>query len=214
MGGAANYPTALDDDTSLGNVTDGSSTIQAAHHNNLKEALKAIEAKLGIRNSAAPTSIDYRLGNPTGSHDHNGASGHGAQISPSSWLGLPTLVSDLSRFRLQTMFMGAKDAIASNALPPMYVDRTVQIETFSFIGDIGPSGGTSAYDVNLGATSLWYASQGFRPMFFATSGNARATFGTPNTVTIPSGSMLHVDVDSVGANKGVSNPSIIFVFRE
>jgi hypothetical protein len=75
MSGAANFPTGLDDDASLLNVTDGVTTLQASHHNNMKEAIKAIQQKLGIFSTVAPTSIDYRLGNATDGHHHNGASG-------------------------------------------------------------------------------------------------------------------------------------------
>lgn len=83
MSGAANFPGSLDTDGSLYDVTDGVSYPQAAHHNNIKEAVKAIEAKLGINNTAVATSIDYRLGN-VGGHNHNGASGMGPQINPST----------------------------------------------------------------------------------------------------------------------------------
>jgi hypothetical protein len=98
-------------------------------------------------------------------------------------------------------------------MPPIYVDRTAWIESLTLIFDKGPTGGTGVWDINLGATSLWYASQGLRPMVAATTGFAKATYDTPNTVTIPSGSILHVDQD-VTVNAGQFNPSLIFVFRE
>lgn len=80
MAGNTNFPTALDDDSSLIDVTDGVTAIEAAHHNNLKEAVKALQAKVGIFNTAAPTAIDYRLGHPSFGHRHDGASGQGVLI--------------------------------------------------------------------------------------------------------------------------------------
>lgn len=86
MSGAANFPTGLDDDTSLYDVTDNVTPIIAAHHNNIKEAVKLIERKIGIDGTAGVTTIDYRLGNPTGSHKHDGASGNAGAIDPTTIL--------------------------------------------------------------------------------------------------------------------------------
>lgn len=87
MAGNTNFPTGLDDDSSLYDVTDAVSTLQAAHHNNLKEAVKAIEAKVGVHLTSSPTALDYRIGHPTGGHIHNGASGQGPQIAFSDLAG-------------------------------------------------------------------------------------------------------------------------------
>lgn len=80
MAGNTNYPTALDDNSSLLDVTDGVTEILDEHHNNTKEAVIALERKLGIYNTSVPTAIDTRLGHPTLGHDHSGASGLGKQI--------------------------------------------------------------------------------------------------------------------------------------
>ena len=45
MSGQSNFPTALDSDSSLFDVADGVNSLLAAHHNNLKEAIKAMQAK-------------------------------------------------------------------------------------------------------------------------------------------------------------------------
>lgn len=94
MTGQANYPTSLDDDTSLHDVTDNVTSVIAAHHNNIKEAVKAIEARIGIRNTAVSTSLDYRLGHPTFGHRHDAASGQGPIFPASAFLmpasGLPS----------------------------------------------------------------------------------------------------------------------------
>lgn len=86
----ANFPATLDDNSSLHQVSDAVTPLQAAHHNNLKDAIVAIEAKLGTTNTAVATSIDYRLGHPTGGHDHSGASGMGRQIGWTSLQGTPS----------------------------------------------------------------------------------------------------------------------------
>lgn len=92
MAGAANFPTALDDDTSLHDVTDGVTSLQAAHHNNMKEAVKAMQAKIGVENTSVATALDTRLGHPTMGHDHSGASGYGAPIAASALAGLAALI--------------------------------------------------------------------------------------------------------------------------
>jgi hypothetical protein len=86
MGGQANYPTSLDDNTSLYDVVDGVTAITAAHHNNMKEAIKAIETKIGINLTTSATAIDYRLGSPTDSHRHDGAQDQGRSINPTTVL--------------------------------------------------------------------------------------------------------------------------------
>lgn len=96
MAGNTNFPTSLDDDSSLRDVTDNVSTLQAADHNNLKEAVKAIQAKVGVDFTAVPTSLDYRLGHPTDGHRHDGASGQGPPIAASAILGLADVIDESS----------------------------------------------------------------------------------------------------------------------
>ena len=60
---AIQYPTGLDNFTNP-SATDnlGSSTVpHATQHSNLNDAVEALEAKVGVDNSAEPTSIEYRL---------------------------------------------------------------------------------------------------------------------------------------------------------
>lgn len=84
MSGLTNFPSSLDDDVSLYDVANNTTTVEAAHHNNMKEAVKAIEAKIGVLNTTSPTSLDYRLGSPTASHNHDGASGYGVKLDPTT----------------------------------------------------------------------------------------------------------------------------------
>jgi hypothetical protein len=84
MAGQANFPTTLDDNTSLYDVTDNTTAIAAAHHNNMKEAIKAIEAKIGINLSTSDTAIENRIGSPTAGHVHDGILTQGVKINPTA----------------------------------------------------------------------------------------------------------------------------------
>lgn len=104
MAGDTNFPTALDSDSSLFDVTDNVTAIEAAHHNNLKEAMKAVQAKIGVRDSSVATSLDYRLGHPTGGHAHSGATGQGPKISYNDLLNTPTIADSYGIFEPHPTF--------------------------------------------------------------------------------------------------------------
>jgi len=55
------YPVELDTDTELYEVVDNEDEVIAAHHNVLKDAIKAVQEKLGIDDSAIETTIDFLL---------------------------------------------------------------------------------------------------------------------------------------------------------
>jgi len=55
---ASNFPTSLDDFT---NYVDGTTVMEAAILNNMQAAIEAIEAKVGITDSAVTASHDYQL---------------------------------------------------------------------------------------------------------------------------------------------------------
>ena len=57
---AINFPTSLDNFT---NHTDGTTVLTAALLNEIREATNALEAKVGIDDSAVTTSHDYMLAN-------------------------------------------------------------------------------------------------------------------------------------------------------
>lgn len=249
MAGNTNFPTGLDDDSSLYDVTDGVSSIVAAHHNNIKEAIKAIERSLGIINTSSATAVDYRLGSPTNSHKHDGASGQGQRINPTAiqvpsggypsggylydhlmnatlhnpsallatgnaTMLAPALLSvptSISRFIALNYAVGSM-VVGSNKGIPFSFGRTMQLENVRANLRVGPSGATTALDVNVGPTSLWQASVGNRPIFIpgATDyGNA-----SPNLITYPSGGIITIDVDAVGSNDPGQDLSITFTFRD
>lgn len=204
MSGNTNFPTALDDNTSLGDLTDGVSAIQASDHNNLKEAVKAIEAKIGIYSSGAPTSLDYRLGNPTGGHDHGGASGMGGPISASALGGLRQLVQ---------MFKPGSLAVGSNLAAPVILGRTLQLESVQGALRRGPSGATTAVIVRFGPSAIYGASPLYRPIF-PPGATAYRSSQTPNVITYPSGAIITMDSDAVGSSDPGQDLSLTFVFRE
>jgi hypothetical protein len=226
MSGITNFPTAVDDDASLLSVTDGVSSLTASHHNNLKEAVKAVEAKIGIFNSGAPTSLDYRIGNATNSHSHNGATGQGQKIVPSAIPapsgavgGATSLLGHLMDSTIHTsarhvVRWGYQGSIPSGASlgSPFSFGLTARIESIQGQLRRAPSGATLGLDVNIGATSLWQASQGLRPIF------APGTIGylgaSPNLMTYPSGARIVIDADKVGTNDPGQDLSLVFVFRE
>jgi len=60
MAGSTDFPTSLD---SLGDVTDAVDDVDDDHVNDLRRAVEAIEAKVGIDSSAVTSSHDYILAN-------------------------------------------------------------------------------------------------------------------------------------------------------
>lgn len=64
-----NFPTSLDDDTSLIVVTDITTDVLAVHHNYLKDAVKAIETKFGV-GADTPTSGEFLVGNTAAGSSH------------------------------------------------------------------------------------------------------------------------------------------------
>lgn len=72
----SNFPTSLDNDTSLYLVEQLVTVVRDEHHNVLKNAIIALETKLGIDSSAVVTTIDYLLKNASSNnpgHTHDGA---------------------------------------------------------------------------------------------------------------------------------------------
>ncbi|MBW1996367.1 MAG: hypothetical protein JRJ29_00240 [Deltaproteobacteria bacterium] len=57
---STNFPTSLD---SFSTKTDNVDYVQAAHINDLQDAVEALEAKVGIDSSSVDTSIDYKVNN-------------------------------------------------------------------------------------------------------------------------------------------------------
>jgi hypothetical protein len=80
----SNFPASLDDNTSLYLVEDGVTDVLDEHHNVLKNAIIALETKLGIDTSGVVTTIDYLLKNASSEdpgHTHSGASLDEASIN-------------------------------------------------------------------------------------------------------------------------------------
>ena len=66
---ATNFPTTLDDATSIPveSTTTPLATNHVTAHQNIQDALEAVEAKIGVNSSAVTTSHDYKLSGVTGS---------------------------------------------------------------------------------------------------------------------------------------------------
>jgi hypothetical protein len=58
---ATNFPTSLDALRANQGITDGTTIVTVAPHNNLMDAVDALEAKVGVNNSAVATSLDYKI---------------------------------------------------------------------------------------------------------------------------------------------------------
>lgn len=205
MGGNTNYPTGLDDDASLLDVSDNVTSLIAAHHNNIKEAVKSIERKLGINNSAAATSIEYRLGNPTGGHRHDGASGQGPVVAATAILGL------VQGFPVILTVPGSIPSGVNRGIPVSF-GRTMQLENIRANLRVGPSAATVVANVKFGASALWGASVGNRIMF-APVGATDFGHASPNITTYPSGAIITVDVDNAIDPDSSRDLSVILVFR-
>lgn len=65
---STNFPTSLDDATSIPVESAGTalSTNHITNHQNVQDAIEAIEAKIGVNGSAVTTSHDYKLSGVTG----------------------------------------------------------------------------------------------------------------------------------------------------
>lgn len=205
MAGNTNFPTALDDDSSLLDVTDGTSALQAVHHNNIKEAVKAIQRKLGIYLTDAPTTIDFRLGNATAGHRHDGASGQGPVINA-------TTLTSLERRFTEAVHLHGTSVVGSNLAVPIVFGRTMRIENISAVLRRGPSGATAAYIARVGPTHLFGASVGLGIRF--APGATRYGQPSPNLGTYPSGAIITLDAEAVGSSAPGEDLSVVFVFRD
>jgi hypothetical protein len=58
---ATNFPTSLDALRANQGITDGTTIVTVAPHNNLMDAVDALEAKVGVNSSAVTTSLDYKI---------------------------------------------------------------------------------------------------------------------------------------------------------
>ena len=61
---ATNFPTSLDSLTNPTATSTLSSPSHSAQHADANDAIEALEAKVGVNNSAVTTSLDYRVSNP------------------------------------------------------------------------------------------------------------------------------------------------------
>lgn len=224
MAGNTNFPTGLDDNSSLGEVTDGVTEILDEHHNNPKEAIIAIERKVGIHNTAVPTSLDYRLGHPSLGHSHNAASGQGPRLSATVFglaatgiasyvtAGIISVPTQIPRY-IVSMYQAGSIAVGSKITGPVVLGRTMQIESVQAGMRRGPSGATTGLIIRVGPSNIFGASNGFGPNF-APGATTYRSAATPNVLTAPSGAVITLDATAVGSSDPGQDTTITFVFRE
>ena len=70
---ATNFPTGLDGLRAAQGLTDGTSVVTVAPHNNMMDAIDALEAKVGVTDSAVTSSLDYKV-------SHKGAFASGVTV--------------------------------------------------------------------------------------------------------------------------------------
>ena len=65
---ATNFPASLDSLTNPTSTQTLNSPSHSSQHANINDAVEALEAKVGVDNSAVTSSLDYkvRIGNPVG----------------------------------------------------------------------------------------------------------------------------------------------------
>jgi len=117
---ATNFPTSLDNlDPTRGTATDKLSTpSHVTHHTNEDDALEALQAKVGIDNSADTDSIDYKLTNASSvSPGHKHVS---ADISDLLPISSSTGVADGGKL-VKTTFTGVID---DSFIQPPYFSTT------------------------------------------------------------------------------------------
>lgn len=85
------YPVNLDALTNPTSTTKENVVSHAEQHANANDAIEALEAKVGVDNSAVTTSIDYKLKNTTGGHDHDGVNSKLVYIPQQNHAGLSNL---------------------------------------------------------------------------------------------------------------------------
>ena len=88
---ATNFPTSLDALTNPTATDNTASVDHAAQHANANDAIEALEAKVGVDNSAVTTSHDYKLSGVTGSD--KAASLTGAETLTNKTLTSPSLTT-------------------------------------------------------------------------------------------------------------------------
>lgn len=90
---STNFPTSLDDATSIPVESAGTalSTNHVTNHQNVQDAIEAIEAKIGVNGSAVTTSHDYKLSGVTGTD--KAVSLTGTEALTNKTLTAPTITS-------------------------------------------------------------------------------------------------------------------------
>lgn len=112
---AVNFPAAVDDNTTLTLVANGDVYV-ASLHNNLKDAIIAVQNKVGIDSSAVTTSLDYLVKNSASAnpgHTHTGSStsfADGSAATPGLRFGSPVTDTNTGLFHPGTGLIAVSSA--------------------------------------------------------------------------------------------------------
>lgn len=110
---STNFPTTLDDASSIP-VEAGTTPLATNHvvaHQNIQDALEAVEAKVGVNSSAVTTTHDYKLSLITGSN--KAVSNNGATIATPTITGATITTSTVNGVTITTAG-SATDFLAAN----------------------------------------------------------------------------------------------------
>ena len=133
-----NFPSNVDTPAGLGIAVPGQ-PILSAHHNNVTDAVIAVQTKVGKNNSSDPTSIDYLLKN-TGSvdpgHKHTGSSltNIDATTITVGTLSDARLSSNIARLNIANTWTALQTFSSGISANSITVSGTVTASTFSGSG--------------------------------------------------------------------------------
>lgn len=187
-----NFPTSLDDATSIPVESAGTalSTNHVTSHQNVQDAIEAIEAKIGVNGSAVTTSHDYKLSGVTGTD--KAVSLTGTEALTNKTLTAPTITSP-------------KVTVGSDAVGDLHYVSNVD-GTLSRLAK-----GSDNQILKMNGTSLnWEAETSTVNADQTTAGiveEATAAEITAGTATGGSGASLYVSPDQLALSTPVFNGS-------
>jgi hypothetical protein len=197
---ATNFPTALDSLTNPASTdARNAGSGHAAQHANANDAIEAIEAKVGVNNSAVTTSLDYRVAQLEGGGALDLAEGDGIDIIESG--GTLTLHSAPTVIRFN--FSSAQSIAASagdwpNSQRRTKIDMThcTQARIVARTSSPAPASGTFAFQYSTDDSTYAYLDASSGP---AVSPTATNTTYVSSWVTLTSGAKADVFVRLVGS---------------
>lgn len=218
---STNFPTTLDDATSLPVEASGTalSVNHVTAHQNLQDAVEAIEAKLGVNGSAVTTSHDYKLSGVTGTD--KAVSKTGTETLTNKTLTSPTVTgatittSTVNGVTLQTAgsatdFLGADGSYhaGSTSNASTSVKGVVEAATSSEVTAGTATGGTGAVlvvtpDALAASTPVFNGSALTNLPGQLIGLSATDSSSVTNTVAETTVATISIPANTIGTTKGV-----------